>query len=363
MRESWLEACAPLSITSTCSEADGPAMAKASIAIRLLILLTTILTAAACPAIAADQAPPLVLERTIPLKDVSGRIDHMAVDPGRRRLIVAELGNGTVDVIDLAAEAVVHRITGLRQPQGVAYVPPPIDLIFIASAGDGSVRMFRGDNFSRAGSVALGDDADNLRVDSQTGNVVAGYGSGGLAIIDPEKRAEVGTIKLPAHPESFRLNDKTGRAFVNVPDAGQIAVVDLRSQRQAGHWVVPGLRSNFPMALDDTGATVATVFRSPPRLVLLDAKSGAVTATLPTCGDADDVFFDERRRQLYVSCGAGAVDVLRRDGRTVRPLARIRTSAGARTSLFVPELDRLFVAERAGSLGSNAAIRVYRPAP
>ena len=52
---------------------------------------------------AAEPPAPLVLERTIALKGVTGRIDHLAVDLARKRLFVAELGNGTVDVIDLAA--------------------------------------------------------------------------------------------------------------------------------------------------------------------------------------------------------------------------------------------------------------------
>ena len=112
------------------------------------------------------------------------------------------------------------------------------------------------------------------------------------------------------------------------------------------------------------GGTLAAVFRSPPRLVLLDLGSGAVTANLETCGDADDVFFDGKRQRLYVSCGEGAVDVFQ--GAAASPprhLARLPTSPGARTSLFVPELDRLFVAARAGLLGSKASILVVRPEP
>jgi hypothetical protein len=46
-----------------------------------------------------------------------------------------------------------------------------------------------------------------------------------------------------------------------------------------------------------------------------------------------------------------------------RHFGRIRTAPGARTSLFVPELDRLFVARRAGPAGQEAAILVFRPAP
>ena len=149
---------------------------------------------------------------------------------------------------------------------------------------------------------------------------------------------------------------------MNVPDAGQVAVVDLRAARQDASWRVPNEGSNFPMAIDDTGAALAVVFRRPARLVLLDTGSGAVTASLDSCGDADDVFFDAGRRRIYVSCGAGRVDVFQQGGAAYRLAAGIDTSSGARTSLFVPALDRLFVAARATS-GSAASILVFRPEP
>jgi DNA-binding beta-propeller fold protein YncE len=311
---------------------------------------------------AADAGPPLVLERTIPLPGVSGRIDHMAVDLRRGRLFVAELGNGTVDVVDLAAGKAIHRIAGLREPQGVGY-SPQADVIAVASAGDGSVRLFKGEGFSPLAVISLGEDADNVRLDTRTGQLVVGYGSGGLAVLDPAGRSVVSTSKLPAHPEGFQLDPSTRRAFVNVPDAGQVAVVDLAAGKQLASWRVPGLKANFPMALDAAGVVLATVFRSPPRLALLDANTGAVTATIPVCGDADDVFFDAKRRRIYVSCGEGMVDVLQGDAAGYHPPAHMPTHSGARTSLFVPELDRLFVAARAGLLGSDAALLVFRPGP
>jgi DNA-binding beta-propeller fold protein YncE len=332
--------------------------AKAAYGLLLCCLLVT-----PCAHVQAT-APSLQLERTIPLPRVAGRIDHMAIDLGRKRLFVAELGNNTVDVIDLADGKSMHRIEGLKEPQGIGYAPKA-DVVAIANAGDGSVRLFRGADFAPLGIVALGDDADNIRLDPNSGELVVGYGAGGLATLDPASGSVVARVRLPAHPESFQLDPVVRRAFVNVPDAHQIAVVDLATGRQVASWPVPGLRANFPMARDAGGGFLAVVFRDPARLVLLDASSGAVKASIKTCGDADDVFLDAKRRRLYVSCGEGSVDVLQQEADGYQPIDRIKTASGARTSLFVPELDRLFVAARAGffGLGSDAAILVFRPEP
>jgi DNA-binding beta-propeller fold protein YncE len=324
----------------------------------VLAFVWTLLPQTAWP---ADAGQPLVLERKVALKDVGGRIDHMAVDLRRHRLFVAELGNDSVDVIDLGSGAVLHRFTGLNSPQGVAYLPGQ-DAIAIANAEDGKVHFYGGSDYSALGTLDLGEDADNARIDTRTGDVVVGYGKGGLAVIDPATRSKRQDIALPGHPESFQIDPAANRAYVNVPDAGQIAVIDLTTGRQVAKWTVPGQAENFPMAIDDSGGTIATVFRSPPRLVLLDSKTGAVTGSYSTCADADDVFFDPKRSRVYVSCGAGAIDVFSRSGSGAQHIAGIHTSPGARTSLFVPELDRLYVAERAGLL-KNAAILVFRPTP
>jgi hypothetical protein len=298
--------------------------------------------------------PALVLEQTIELKDVSGRIDHMAVNLPRKQLYVAELGNNTVDVVDIAG--------GQVEPQGIGY-SPQADVIAIASAGDGTVRLFRGKDFYIATTVNLGDDADNVRVDPTSGRFIVGYGSGGLAVIDPADGRVISRTKLPAHPEGFQIDAGSGRAFVNLPDDHQIAVVDIGSGKQISGWRLPGRRANFPMGFDAPRKIVASVFRSPPRLVLLDANSGTVKESLTACSDADDVFFDGNRRRIYVSCGSGSVDVFEADGDGYRKPTSTKTNSGARTSLFVPELDRLFVARRAGMLGSTAAILVFRPTP
>ena len=95
---------------------------------------------------------------------------------------------------------------------------------------------------------------------------------------------------------------------------------------------------------------------------MFDTRSGAPLARLPACGDTDDVFLDARRQRVYLSCGAGFLEVIQQHGDTYEELARIPTMAGARTALFVPERDRLYLAVRASG-GEGAAVWVFRPAP
>jgi hypothetical protein len=159
---------------------------------------------------------------------------------------------------------------------------------------------------------------------------------------------------------AFQLAPSDSRAFVNVPDAHQIDVADLSSGEVIARWATPHLASNFPMALANDG-TVAVVFRSPARMVRFNLSSGQLTSANDACGDADDVFFDAKRQRYYVSCGAGAIDVFQMTGDAAAPPATVSAPTGARTSLFVPELDRLFLAVRGGLLGSDASIQIFRP--
>lgn len=322
----------------------------------------------------SNRGPPMHLEARIPLGEVHGRIDHLAVDIARRRLFVAELGNNSVSVVDLDARAVQRRVQGLREPQGVAY-EPGADILLVANAGDGSIERFQGAALERLPTLPLGADADNLRRDPAGGGIVwvghsgarpgsSGTG-GGLTALNAASGQPVGaTIPLPAHPESFQLEVGGPRAWVNIPNAGgAVAMLDRAARRPITTWSVPGLGANFPMALDEPGGRLFLAFRSPPTLAVLDLRDGALLGQQPLCGDADDLFLDARRHRLYAVCGQGLVDVFEdREGRGRVPqhLARVPTAEGARTGLFVPEFDRLFVAARAHAR-EPATLWVLRP--
>src|SRR5215469_7986056 len=172
---------------------------------------------------AFSQQMGLQLEATVPLGDVRGRIDHMATDPDRHRLFVAELGNDTIGIVDVEQRKTLKVIPGLKEPQGVGYLRST-DTLYVANGGDGSLRLYQGPDYAGNGRIDLGSDADNVRVDQAHQQVVVGYGSGALAIIDAVGRSKISEIPLRAHPEGFKLDAGTDRAYVNVPNARSIAV-------------------------------------------------------------------------------------------------------------------------------------------
>jgi DNA-binding beta-propeller fold protein YncE len=306
---------------------------------------------------AADPAP-LSIESKIPLGEVHGRIDHLGVDVKRRRLYVAELGNDTVGVVDLQAGKTVQTLPGLKEPQGIGY-DASTDTLYVANASDGSVHAFKGSDLSSLGVIQLGDDADNVRIDEAAHLIWVGYGSGALALIDANSRRKVADIPLKAHPESFRLAPSGSTIYVNVPDNREIAIVDRSSNKQTASWKIDDLRANFPLALDEAGQVLA-VFRHPARLAVLRPQDGQRLQVLDTCGDSDDLFVDTKRHRAYVTCGQGFIDVFSRGANGYQHTGRLETSSGARTSLFVPELDRLYLAVRAG-FSTPASIWVVRP--
>jgi DNA-binding beta-propeller fold protein YncE len=312
------------------------------------------------PAAGAVDSPPLMLESKIPLGEVSGRIDHLAVDLKRQRLFVAELGNDTVGVVDLKEGKTIQTLKGFKEPQGIGYVAST-DTVYVANGGSGVVRVFQGADLTDAGQIELGDDADNVRVDEAAHQVLVGYGGGAIAVIDTASHAKLADIPLKAHPESFRLDASGKRIYVNVPRSHEIAVIDRAARKQTAGWSTGILLANYPLILDEPHQRILSVFRLPARVGVF-SEDGKLVTRVETCGDSDDAFIDAKRNLVYVICGAGYVDVLKPSGGTYVSFGRIDTNSGARTGLFVPELDRLIVAVRARG-SEPAAVWVYRPLP
>jgi len=327
---------------------------------RLLFLLGILIGALGNCLVAAEPAPEaLQLQQTIALPGVEGRIDHLDIDAAGDRLFVCALGNNSVEILDLRKGERIHSITALGAPQGVTYLPG-LDRLLIANDKDGLCQIYDAKSWQSIGAVRLQDDADNVRYDSARKEIFVGFGNGGIAVINAESGKQTGSIKLAAHPEAFALEKQGRRIFVNVPNARQVAVIDREKRQVTATWHPGDASANFPMALDETSHRLFVGCRNPARLVVLNTDSGATIANVDISSDADDVFYDAKRHRLYLICGAGKIDIIEQaDANTFKTAGRVDTANGARTGLFVPEQDSLFVA--VPHHGSQAAeIRRYQ---
>ena len=172
----------------------------------LTLLIAGLVTFTGCQA-QESGTQLLKLENEIALPNVKGRIDHIDINSKDQIAYIAALGNNTLQVVDLKSGKVTGSITGLNEPQGVAYIEKHQELL-VANGGTGECGFYNALTLKKTGSIKLADDADDVRYDAETDRIYVGYGSGGIAIIDAASHQRIGDIALPAHPESFQLDTK-----------------------------------------------------------------------------------------------------------------------------------------------------------
>ena len=309
-----------------------------------------------------QQEDPLRLIDTVALPGVHGRIDHFDVDVKGQRLFMSALGNNTLEVFDLRLNRVIYTVRGLREPQGVTYVPKS-NRVFVANGDDGTIRIFDGSTYALLKTVRVSSDADDTRYDSATNQVFVGYGSvadAGIAILDGSTGELIGTIKLPDHPESFQLEERDSRIYVNIPSANNIIdVLDRGTRKIIATWKLGDVRDNFPMALDEVNHRLFITCRAPAETLILDTESGNIIARIASVTRADDAWYDATNKRAYISGGGGFVTVIEeQDANHYREIAQFKTADGARTSCLVPELRRLYLGVwRQGGLSDE--LRMY----
>jgi len=307
---------------------------------------------------AGTMQEPLAFVRAVELPHVEGRIDHLAFDAASQRLYVAALGNNSVEVLDAGAGTHLKSLPGFREPQGIAVIPDIKSVAVANGEGDG-VQLIGAEDYRTGSTIRLGDDADNVRYDAAAKRVYVGFGSGALAAIDPAAAKVLAQAKLAGHPESFQLERGGSRAFVNVPTAQHVAVVDRGSMKVTATWPVTSAGANYPMALDEANHRLFIGCRRPAKVLVFDMTTGKQSASFDTVGDTDDLFYDVARKRVYVTGGEGFIDVVQDQGANgFARVAHIPTAAGARTSLFVADQGRLYLAvPHRGS--QKAEIRVF----
>ena len=319
-----------------------------------------------------QEKAPLWLVQTIPMPNVKGRIDHMDVDVKGKRLFVAGLENGSVEVVDLAGGKWSKSIPGFKKTQGIAYIPS-LNKLFVASGDDGTLRVFRGDSLELIDSIKLELGPNRVTYDPHKSLVYVGYGGkeagkdyGEVGIIDAKTDKRLGDIKVDAHPSELLL-DKSGKTlYVFVSISSKVQVVDTQKREVVSTWTVSSQR-NGDGAFDEKTHRLLIGTRTPPQMVAMDSATGREVTTLPTVEGMDGVYFNARQKRVYVSGGrdndVGYVFVYQqKDADHYELILKIPTRSGSGTSFWSPELNRFYVGAPAHD-NKEAAMFVYEPQP
>jgi DNA-binding beta-propeller fold protein YncE len=340
---------------------------------RVFIICTAAFTQLlSIPGAPAQNNPPLRLVQTIVMPNVKGRIDHMDVDVKGKRLFVAGLENGSLEVVDLAAGKWSKSIPGFKKTQGVAYIPS-LNKVFVASGDDGMLRVFRGDSLELLDSIKLEPGPNRVTYDPRTKILYVGYGGkdagkdyGEVGIIDAKTDKRIGDIKVEAHPAELLL-DKSGKTlYVFVSSVSKVQDVDTKKREVVSTWPLSSQR-NGDGAFDEKTHRLFIGTRTPPQMIVIDSNSGKEVASLPTVEGMDGVYFNTAQKRVYVSGGrdndVGYVFAYQqKDADHYESIGKLATRPGAGTSFWSPELNRFYVGAPAHDT-EEAAILVFEPQP
>ena len=325
-----------------------------------------------CATSRAQEKQAFRLVQTIPMPNVKGRIDHMDVDVEGKRLFVAAVENGSMEVVDLEAGRWTRTIAGFKTPTEMCYVRE-LNKIFVASRDDGMVRIFRGDSLELIDSIKLELGANRIVYDSGNKYLYVGYGAklagfdyGRVGIIDARSDKLLGDMIVEAHPSQILLDNTSRRILVAVWELGRIDVFDAKDRQMILSWTTGGQSGD--MAIDQAHHRLFVATRTAPQMMLVyDSESGQEIARLPAEGRMNGVYYDGWHKRIYVTCGrelpAGFVFVYQqKDPDHYEFIGKVPTAPGAGTSFWVPQLNRFYVAVP-GLEKQEAAILVFEPEP
>ena len=319
----------------------------------------------------AQEKQPLKLVATTPLPGFSGDFDHFGLDLKGKRLFLAAEDHKTVEVFDLAGKP-IHSITGLGQPHAVLFLPETDQLIVTDGDGFGMVELVSGENYTILSTIKLPPGVDGAIFNPVDKNYYVESGDrepGGkrhlINIIDTKSFKQAGEISLPgSHSEAMAINREGKKLFVNLTGTKEVGVVDLTTRKLVAQWPIPEAETPNSMALDEPHHRLFIATRTPPKFFVFDTDSGKVITVLPCASMNDDMWFDVPRKRIYVT-GTETTTVLeQRDADHYMKVADIPTGFRAKTSLLVPQLNRLYVAVSGkGKPDAQLALQVYDVQP
>ena len=271
------------------------------------------------------------VERTIHVGGAGGW-DYLTADSQTHHLYVTRSTH--TQVIDPASGKVIADITGQKRSHGVA-LDHKVGRGFITDGGgDGAIVVFDLKTNEVLGNIPAQADADGIIYDPATNLVLAVSGDGGTLMllkpdVDPKNGKIEASIDLGGKPE-FLAADGKGKAYINLVDKDQVAVVDLRTHKVLAHWPTTPGGAPVGMAIDAKNHHLFIGCRKPAKMIVMSTEDGKVLADLPIGPGVDATKFDQG--EAFASTGGdGKLSVVSEKNGHFEVVQTVDTRRGART--------------------------------
>ena len=349
----------------------------------LLTVCCVALFAGSAVRTSAQDKQALKLVRTIPLPAVTGRLDHMGVDLEKKRLFVAAVSNSTLEVVDLIGGKPIKSLTGIKDAQDALFLGGDFNKLYVSSL-DGHVRVFQGETLWPVEDFKIEPDPNRLFYDPATDFIYFGYGGqnagfdayGRVGILQTRRGAGydrlladmIAPTPRPGHLAQLAMDDN-GVLLACDSRSDLIYQFDTRKRELIKSWPARG-DGAADMALDRTRHRLFVGTRIPPQMTVYDSLTGKEIQSLPAPETMDGVYYDSKLERIYMTGGRwygtpeaspGWIYVYeQKDSDHYDVISKIKTRPGSGTSLWVPQLNALYVASQA--IGAQkAAILVFEP--
>lgn len=332
------------------------------------IWLVLIVTMAA--AFKSPSRQPLKLISTIPLPNLVGDLEFFASDLDGNRLFLCAEEGPTIEVFNLRTSKRIRSITGFGEPHSIAYLPKSNELI-VSDGGDdfGWVDRVSTATYKIVDRIKLPSAVDEAMFDPVTqyfyvesGPEQVGTPDHLINVIDVANFRVIGRIPVAGKESSAMAVDRArDRLYVNNSLRGEIAVVDLRSRTVSAYWPLPGTHHLNGLAFDEANHRLFSASRNPDKFWVLDTSNGRIVATLPCAPSNDNLIYDRERKRIYITGNGTATVIRQRSADEYETIADVPTGYRAKTSLLVPELNRLYIGlsgKTPGGRPSQAAVQL-----
>lgn len=259
-----------------------------------------------------------------------GGWDYVTVDAATHSLFVTRSTHTMV--IDAVSGKTVGDIPGQKRSHGTALVPELGRGFITDGGGSGAIIVFDLKTYAVLGTLAAMPDADGIIYDKADKLVLAVSGDGNSLItvkpdVDPKSGKIDAPIALGGAPEFLAVDG--GKAYVNLEDKSQVAVVDLKTRKVLAHWSVAPGGAPVGMAVDPKGHHLFIGCRKPQKMIVMNEADGKVIADLPIGAGVDATKFHGGR--AFASAGEGTLTVVDEKAGKFEVEQMVKTQSGART--------------------------------